>query len=83
MKTILASVAAAALLVSPIAASADQGVRLIDKSTQNANRFDLNNPAVAAGAVIVGGVVALAIVAGDDDDDGNDDSSTTTTSTTN
>ena len=80
MKTILASVAAAALLVSPIAASADQDVRLIDKSTQNMDRFNLNNPAVAAGAVVVGGVLALAIVAGDDDDD---EDSSTTTSTTN
>ncbi len=79
MKTFLASVAAAALLVSPLAASADQDVRLTDKSTQNFAGLDMNNPAVGAGAVIVGGLVALAIIADDDDDD----SSSTTTSTTN
>ncbi|WP_299814653.1 hypothetical protein [uncultured Jannaschia sp.] len=80
MKTILASVAAAALLVSPIAASADQDVRLTDKSTQNFGGFDMNNPAVATASVLVGGIAVIAIVSDDDDDDG---SSTTTTSTTN
>lgn len=80
MKTILASVAAAALLVSPIAASADQDVRLTDKSTQNFGRFDMNNPAVATASVLVGGLALIAIVSDDDDDDS---SSTTTTSTTN
>ncbi|CUH40726.1 hypothetical protein JSE7799_03461 [Jannaschia seosinensis] len=96
MSKILASLSALALIAAPIAASADESVRLLtSKSTGNLGTavsddiVIVDEAPVAGGGLGTAGAVALGIggllVAAallDDSDDDDDDDTTTTTTTT-